>query len=228
MKRSTRTAYAAGIALTVSLTGCGGSDFAEEPAKDIVEAAAEDMTDLESVHLDADITSAGGNVTMDLSLDDAGSCEGSISIGGAEAEVIRVGDESWFKAEDAFWEAQAGEQAEQLIAMIGDNWVADPEDQFSSFCDLDTLLDDIGDPESLQDVERDGTEDVDGEETVRVVGVDDEDGTETTAYIAVDEPHYILKIEATGDDEEGEANFSEFNDEIEVEAPADEDIVELP
>lgn len=227
MKRSTRTAYAVGIALTVSLTGCGGSDFAEEPAKDIVEAAAKDMTDLESVHLDADITSEGGNVTMDLSLDDSGTCEGSISIGGAAAEVIRIGDESWFKAEDAFWEAQAGDQAEQLIAMIGDNWVADPDDQFSSFCDLDTLLDDIGDPESLEDVESDGTEDVDGEETVKLVGVDDE-GTETTAYVAVDEPHYILKIEATGDNEKGEASFSEFDEDVEVEAPADEDVVELP
>lgn len=227
MKISTRAAYAAAIAMTVTLAGCGGSDFAEEPAKDIVKAAAKDMAALESVHLDADISSGGSTVTMDLSLDTSGSCEGTVSIDGGKAEVIRIGDESWFKADDAFWETQAGDQAEQIMGIVGDKWVVDPNDQFSSFCDLDTLLDDIGDPEGLDDVKSDGTEDIDGDEAVKLVG-EDEDGTETTAYVAVDDPHYILKIEANGDDEEGEATFSEFDEDVEVEAPADDDVIELP
>ncbi len=101
----------------------------------------------------------------------------------------------------------------------------DTSDQFANFCDLDGLLDDIGDPKDVEDASTDGTEDVDGEDAVRVIGT--EEGSETTAFVAVDEPHYILKIEVTGD-EAGEATFSDFDEDIEVEAPAEEDTITLP
>ena len=103
--------------------------------------------------------------------------------------------------------------------------MVDTSDQFSSFCDLDGLLEDIGDPEDVEDAKTDGTEDVDGDEAVKVVGTD-EDDSETTVFVAVDEPHYILKVEVTGDDA-GEATFSEFDEDIEVEAPAEEDTITL-
>jgi hypothetical protein len=229
MKKSTLATFAMGVAIAATMTGCGGDDgggdFADKSAKDIIKASSSDMENLKSVHLNADITSEGSNVTMDLSLDTDGNCEGTVGIEDGSAEVRSVGGESWFKADEAFWQSQAGDQADQIIGIVGDKWVVDPNDQFSTFCDLDGLLKDIGDPEGVEDAKTDGTEDVDGDEAVKVVG--DDEGSETTAFIAVDEPHYILKVEVTGDDE-GEATFSDFDEDVEVEAPGDDEVIELP
>jgi hypothetical protein len=233
MKRSNLATYAMGIALAVVLTGCGsdggsdgdgGSGFADEKAADIIKAASTDMGELKSVHLNADITSDGNTVGMDLSLNTEGTCEGTIKVGEGSADVLSVDGSSWFKADEAFWREQAGDQADQVLDLVGDKWVVDTSDQFGSFCDLDGLLEDIGDPEDVQDAKTDGTEDVDGEEAVKVVGT--EDDSETTVFVATDEPHYILKVEVTGDDA-GTAAFSEFDEDVEVEAPAEEDTITL-
>ena len=224
MKKSRLATCAMGVAIAATMTGCGGDDFADGSAKDIIKASATDMGKLKSVHLNADITSDGSNVTMDLSLDTDGNCEGTVGVGGGSADILGIGDQAWYKADEAFWRANAGDQADQIIALVGDKWVVDPEGQFSSFCDLDGLLEDIGDPEGVEDAKTDGTEDVDGDEAVKVVG--DDDGSETTAFIAVDEPHYILKVEVTGDDE-GEATFSDFDKDVDVEAPGADEVIEL-
>jgi hypothetical protein len=225
MKRTTRAAYAAGIALTATLTGCGGSDFADESMDDIVAAAQKDMGDLESVRMVADITSDGQNIKLDMALNTSGNCEGSVSVGDGTAQVIRLDESSWFKADEAFWRAQAGEQADQIIAIVGDKWVADPRDQFGSFCDLDDMLEEIADEDEVDGGEKDGTAEVDGEDAVKLVN--DEDGKKVTIYVATDEPHYILKVEMDGDDV-GSATFSDFDEDIDVEAPPEDETVELP
>ncbi len=228
MKRSRLATYAMGLTIAGMMTGCGsdeGSAFADEKAADIIKAASTDMSKLESVHLSADFTSEDSTVGLDLSLNTDGNCTGTVSIGEGSAEVLSLDGQSWFKADDAFWREQAGEQADQILSLIGDKWVVDTSGQFASFCDLDGLLDDFGDPKDVADATTDGTEDVDGDEAVRIVGT--EDGSETTAFVAVDEPHYILKILVTGD-EAGEATFSDFDEDIEVEAPAEEDTITLP
>ena len=225
MKRTRLATYAIGIATAVTLAGCGGSSFADESAADIVKAASADMAELKSVTIAADITTDGQGITLDLALDTDGNCTGSVGVGEGTAEVLSVDGESWFKADEAFYREQTGEQADQLIDIVGDNWVADPNGQFSSFCDLDELLKEIGDPENVEDAEKDGTEDVDGDEAVKIIG--SEEGTETTAFVATDEPHYILKVAVTGDDE-GEATFSGFDEDVDAEAPAEDEIVELP
>jgi hypothetical protein len=233
MKRSRLATYAMGIAVAATMTGCGGgsddggdggSGFADESASDIIKAASADMGDLKSVHLGADITSDGSTITMDLTLDTEGNCQGTVGIGTGSAEVLSADGSAWFKADEAFWREQAGDQADTVLSLVGDKWVVDTSSQFSSFCDLDGLLEDIGDPEDVEDAKTDGTEDVDGAEAVKIVGT--EDSSETTVFVATDEPHYILKVEVTGD-EEGEAAFSDFDEDVEVEAPAEADTVTL-
>lgn len=53
------------------------------------------------------------------------------------------------------------------------------------------------------------------------------DEGESTAYVSTDDPHYILQIERGGE-ESGTATFSEFDEELEIEPPAEDDVVELP
>ncbi|MEJ7832049.1 MAG: hypothetical protein WKF79_03980 [Nocardioides sp.] len=113
-----------------------------------------------------------------------------------------------------------------MIAAIGDKFVVDSNDEFSSFCDLDELLDDITKKEDDDELKVDGTEDVDGEEAVKVDGTTDE-GNPSSAYIKVDGDHYILRVESTGETDSGEATFSDFDEEFDVEAPAADDVVDL-
>ncbi len=224
MKRSRLAIYAIGITTAVTLTGCG-SGFADETAEDIVKTAGTDMGKLDSVRIVADIDSEGQAISLDLALDTDGNCTGEVGVGGGVAEVVSVDGESWFKADEAFYREQAGDQADQVLELVGDKWVADPNGQFATFCNLDDLLEQIGDTEGLEGIEKDGTEDVDGDEAVKITGT--EDGNDTTAFIATDEPHYILKIEVSGDDT-GEATFSDFDEDVDAEKPADDEIVELP
>lgn len=223
MGRSKGAAYAAGMALTVLLTGCGGdegdSGFEDKSADDILAAAQKAMGDLESAHIDADITSEGSQLVMDLSLSNDGNCEGSVSIDGGNLEVLQVDGEGWFKADAAFWEAQAPDEADQIIAAAGDKWIIDSDGQFTSFCDLESFMKELATPEG-DDLKKDGTDEVDGDDVVKLTS------DEGTAFIATDGPHHILKIEAGGEDE-GDATLSAFDEEIEVEAPADDEVVDL-
>lgn len=155
MKR-TRLAASAAAAAVLILSGCGGgdddgggdggsggsegSDFAEQSADDVVAEALDAMSGLKSTRMQADITTGGQEIALDVALDTDGNCEGSVSVGGGTAEVIRQGEQSWFRADEAFWRAQAGEAADQVLQLVGDKWVVDDQDQFSSFCDLDELI----------------------------------------------------------------------------------------
>lgn len=225
MKKSRLATIAMGMAVAALMTGCGdddggGSGFADESAKDIVAAAQKAMGELESVHLAGDITTDGSTITMDLSSSTTGNCEGDISIDGGALEVLQVDGDGWFKADEAFWQQQAPDQAAQIVAAAGDKWVVDTGSQFTSFCDLEGLLEEITTPDDSDEFKKDGTEDVDGEDAVKITGKD------STAFIATDEPHYILKLEGSGA-EEGAITFSAFDEEIDVEAPAADDTVDL-
>lgn len=224
MKHKKLASIAMGIAVATALTGCGddgdSSGFADESAATIVEAAQQAMASLESVHIDADISSSDSNIKLDLSLSKAGSCEGTVEIAGGSLEVLQVDGTGWYKADEAFWQEQAPEQADEIVAVIGDKWVSDPEGQFTSFCDLDSFLEEIVKPDDDDKFEKSGTDEVDGEDTVKV------EGEKSTAFIATDDPHYILKIQSNSEGE-GDASFSEFDEDVDVEAPAAEDVTEL-
>ena len=225
MKHKKLASIAMGIAVAAALAGCGDDDgdssgFADESAATIVDEAQKAMASLESVHVDADITSSDSNIKMDLSLSKSGNCEGTVEVEGGTLQVLQVDGTGWFKADDAFWQEQAPDQAAELIAAAGDKWVSDPEAQFTSFCDLDSFLEEIVKPDDDDKFEKSGTDEVDGEDAVAI------DGEKSTAYIATDEPHYILKLESNGD-EEGDASFSEFDEDVDVEAPAAEDVTDL-
>ena len=151
-----------------------------------------------------------------MSLTTDGDCTGTVSRGeSGAAEVVSLDGTSWFKPDEEFWRAQAGPAAEQIIAMVGDNWVQLPEgdESFASFCDLDELLDQIDDDQNKTS-EKGGTEDVDGQEAIKLTRERRGDGGTITAWVAVDDPHHILKVEQAGGDAPGSFTFSEFNDEV--------------
>ena len=226
------------VALAV-LAACGGggdggdsgdSDFANESAATIQKASVDDMKTLDSLHMDGSITQQGGEIGLDLSLTTEGDCSGTISRGDSgNAEVISLDGASWFRPDEEFWRAQAGPAADQIISTVGDDWVQLPEgdESFASFCDLNALLEQIEDDEDQKSSEKGETEDVDGQEAIKLTrdNADDEGGGTTTVWVAVDDPHHILKVERESGDAPSSVSFSEFGEDVSIEAPGDDEVI---
>jgi hypothetical protein len=221
----------AGLGVVAALTACsGGDDFAKSAPEDIVADAKSAMGDLKAVKVSGTVTNDGQEVTIDLQASSDGSCTGSIGVDGGTAELLGVDGQTWMKPDEAFWRMSAGDNVDRVLAIVGDNWVVIPESEesFNQFCDVDDLLDQL-----LKDDDGDGstystqgTEELDGDEVVLVDNEDPEDGT-STGYVLVDDPHYLVKIEKTDGADSGSVTFSAFDEEFDVEAPGDDEVVDL-
>ena len=219
----------ASIGIAAALTACGGGDdFTDQSGEKIADSSKKAMDRLDAVKVSGTVTTNGEEVTIDVQTNDKGDCTGSIGTGGGKAELLGTGGDIWFKPDEAFWRASAGDAADQILAAVGDKWVVVPAggDGFDEFCDIDDLLDELldGDDDSTYTTKE--VEKVDGEDAVAVEQKDD-DGELSTGYIRVDDPHYLVKIEKTEGEDTGKVTFSEFDEEFEVEAPAEDEIVDL-
>ncbi len=219
----------AGISALAVLTACGGSDFADESADTIVKASKDDMGDLTAVKVSGDLTTNGQAIAIDLQLNSDGDCTGSIGIDEGSAELLGVGGSTWMRPDESFWRSFAGDTADQVMGIVGDKWVVVPDDQDSikQFCDVDELLDQLlKDDQDDSTYSKSGTDTVDGDDVVKVDNEDPEDGT-STGYVLVDDPHDLVKIEKAEGDDTGSVTFSAFDEEFEVTAPSDDDVVDL-
>lgn len=228
MMRSKLATYAMGFAVAAALTGCGddddsgdSKDFADEKPADIVDAARAAMTELEALKVSGEMRSEGQAASIDFQLATDGNCTGTLDIGTGVIEVLGVGGDRWFKADEAFWSTTGIPDTTAVV----DKWVIDSEGEFAEFCDVEDFVDGLIDDESEETYEVKGTEDVDGEEVVVIEQTDDEEGV-SSGYIRTDEPHYMVKIEKEGD-EGGAVTFSEFDEEFDVTAPSDDEVVDL-
>jgi hypothetical protein len=234
MKRATAGLGAGVLILAGLLAGCGDDDgekksadgFADQSYDDIKAAAIKAMGTLESVHVDADIMTEGQSATLDLSMSADGSCTGSVAFGDVSVEVLQTEDGAWFKPGQGLLEQQFGDQAAAAVEFVGDSWVADTNGEVvPSNCDLEGFIDQVtSDEEDETDTEVAGVEDLDGDDVVRL-DFTNEDG-DGSAYILAEGEHYIAKVDAKGD-EPGTVSFSEFDEEVEAEAPAEDEVVDL-
>jgi len=235
---SPRLRAAAALSVLVLAAGCGGDDsdsggdggdsgdgFAKQSADKIAATAKADMKGLDSVKYAGQINSGGSSISLDIQADADGNCTGTIGIGDGTAEVLAADGGNWFRPDEAFWRQQAPDTADAIIAAVGDKWVIDTDANFSQFCDLQAFFDNIfkdeGDGGGYKTT---GTDEVDGQEVVKVEQSDDTGSS--TGYVLVDGDHYLLKIERTEGDQPGKLEFSEFDEEFEVEAPADDQVID--
>ncbi len=221
----------AGLGAATVLTACGGGDgFADKPADEIVSTAKSAMGDLKTAKVSGSVTSDGQQIDLDLQASSEGDCTGTIGVAGGTTELLGVGGSTWMRPDEAFWRATAGDSADQVIAAVGDKWVVIPpeDDSFNTFCDVNDLLDQLlkEDDSDGSTYSKNGTEEVDGEETLKIDNEDPKDGT-STGYVLVGEPHYLVKIEKTEGADTGSVTFSQFDEEFDVEAPADDEVVDL-
>ncbi|WP_127479293.1 hypothetical protein [Nocardioides pantholopis] len=206
-------------------SGAAAEAFVDQSADEIVAEAKKATGTLTSVRLLGELTSDGQTIGMDLVASKGGDCTGSITLGDATAEIRSLDGTTWFRPDEAFWRAQGGAQADQLIALIGDKWVVQPGDEgFAEVCDLDSLLEETVD-ETDNTYEKGEVGDVEGEQAI-AIDATDEDGEKSTAYVLVDGEHYLTKLERQGA-EGGAVTLTDFNEEFQVEAPPENEVVDL-
>lgn len=200
----------------------GASSYAETSPEDIEQDVDDAMSSLTSLHMQGTVqTDDGSAADLDLSIADNNNCEGTMSLAGTGSFELKVnGDQAYLKADEEFWRNSAGASADAVIAAVGDNWVT-ASGSMSSLADVcnweeftKSFSEDSGDGK-VNDVL--GTEDVDGQQTVKVSATSDE-GKPETAWVLADEPHYVVKIDSG---EDGTLVLSAFNEPVEPEAPTD-------
>jgi hypothetical protein len=234
---SPRLCAAAVLSVLLLAAGCGGGDedsggdgdfggdFAKQSGDEIAAAAKADMKSLDSVKYSGEIKSSGSSISLDIQASADGECRGTIGIGDGTAEVLATGGENWYRPDEAFWRQQAPDDADAIIAAVGDKWVIDSDASFSLFCDLEAFFDNIFKDEADGGAYKTtGTDEVDGQQVVKVEQ-SDEDGS-SVGYVLVEGDHYLLKIERTEGDDPGKLEFSEFDEDVDVEAPGADEAVD--
>jgi hypothetical protein len=213
------------------LTACGGGGFAEESGETITSEAEKAMLDLSTVRMAGNLTTDGDELDLDVQISTEGDCTGSITLAGGDAslEILSIGGDTWMKPSEEFWRMFAGPQADQVVEAAGDRWVVLPASEaedFAELCDLDTFLEEMTKDEDGEEPQVGETEDVDGQEAV-VVESETDEGDPVSAYVATDEPHHILRLEVTQGEEPGVITFSDFDEELDLQAPSDDEVFDL-
>jgi hypothetical protein len=228
--RSSAVSAVAALSVLVTAAGCGGgggeSDFAHQSGAKIAQVAKADMKSLDEVKFTGELTSNSQQVTLDIQAKSSGDCTGSIGIDGGTAQVRAKDGTSWFKPDEAFWRANAGDSADAIIQAVGDNWVLDTNANFSKFCDLDSFFDTLfTDDAGAGTYKTTGTTEVAGQKVVKVEQTGDT-GT-ATGYVLVSGTHYLVRLERTQGDQPGHLEFTDFDKEFDVTAPAKDEVVDL-
>lgn len=198
------------------------SSYADTSAKQVEKDVKAAMADVKSVHIAGDITQEGTKLSLDLSLNTDGDCEGTLGLGTmGEFEMISTGGKSYVKPDAAFWKASG---AGAIADKVKGKWVAggDTFGDLTTFCDLKGLLKSMtADDDKYSKVTSTDTK-VDGEDVVKVAFASTDDA-KGTLYVASDEPHHLVKADLG---EDGSLTFSEFDEPVEPKAPAKNQVID--
>lgn len=240
---SRRARHLLGAALlALAVSSCGGGAETEEPdaaepsadtaafddmsGDEIVELSRLTMLGADSMRVRGELEDSSGVTTsVDLSVTKAGDCAGSLALDGAEAEMMVADGDQYLKGSADLWISMGGEKEGQVAAdLFGGRWVklGSGQDEFSQLCEFSELFDDSNESGS-RPARKGEIEEIDGVPAIKLTHV--VDGARQILWVAVDGEPYALQGRLNGD-ESGTLWFSDFNEPVEIEAPAD--AIELP
>lgn len=222
-----RLPVALAMSAVLALSGCGGDSYEDTDVDQIKKDVRAAMTGLESFRIKGSMADGEQTVDLDLAMAESGDCEGTMSVDGVGSFDLMVTDgKSFFKADEEFWSNQGGPQGSQIAEMVGDKWVSAEGgmEDMAGVCDFEDFVSEFAKDDDEGDLkEVTGTSSIDGEDVVEV-SFESEDGNDGTAFVRSSEPHYVVRMEV---EEEGEMTFSEFDEPVEPEAPASDEVVDL-
>ncbi|MFD7446486.1 hypothetical protein [Streptomyces sp. NPDC059909] len=176
----------------------------------------------------------GKDLSLEFALSKTGDCTSEFSYkGSGQVELLVVDKVTYMKGDEAFWKSttkEKGTSAEQSAAvaeMFKGRWMKVPADEAKDMgetCDLDSLLEKLGD-EDTSGATRGQTTEVDGQKAITLTR---KDGAEThTFYVAAEGRPYFLKAVTEGGDEPGTVTFSDYDKPVAVTVPPADQIVDV-
>ncbi|MGK5533723.1 hypothetical protein [Streptomyces sp. URMC 129] len=225
-------AVACAGALALTLGACASDDpdegtngIGDLPAAEIEERARQAAVDASAVRLSGTVISEGQSYRLDVRLSEEGAV-GEVSAEGTTFELLRVGEELYMKADEAFWESEGipeeleTDPAEKLDGKYVRVAPEDPAyEQLSGFTDKETLLDGL----LTLDGERETGErgEVGG---VRTIRVEADGGVGGAMEVSLDGVPYPMRLERGG--AAGELTMDDWGEEFSLHAPNEDDIVD--
>jgi hypothetical protein len=210
MGRRTLTVLAV---VAVIAGGCGGSSSNEskKTATQIVQDAVAAVKEAKGVHMSGTFVSSGKRITLTLDLGQA-SGKGTMAQGDARADVVRVGDVSYIRANSAFWKLFAGQRA---AVLLHDRWLSGstskpPLNAFAQFLSIDSLLKEAFTGTASHKLKKLGTRTHNGQE---VIAISDPADHATLLVSATGKPYPVA---ATG---RATIAFSDWDKDVSVTTP---------
>ncbi|MEU3608278.1 hypothetical protein AB0E83_22950 [Streptomyces sp. NPDC035033] len=208
----------------------------------IADRAVDATRSADSLRMTGKMVTDGQKLDVDFSVDDRGSCTGRIGIDDGTAELRRLDGITYMKGDEAFWRLSMTSQGVPenqigpVIELVEGRWLKIAPGQtgssdLSEVCDLDSLLDGLGD-DRREGLTRGPDREVDGTPVATLVqkepAGDGTDRTETTTVsVAQEGKPYIRQVVRTGGDESGTVTLSDYDRPVKVTAPPADETVDL-
>jgi hypothetical protein len=215
------------------LAGCGGGGSDEEtngiedlPAEEIEDRAMATAREARTVLLVGTVISGDASYRIDMRLAENGAIGEVSADGGGAFELLRVGEDLYIKADEAFWQSEdlPAELESDPAEKLDDKYVkVAPDDpayeELSGFTDKNLLLDGLLAMEGERETGDQG--EIDGVSTIRVEADGGQGGAMDVALVG---PPYPLRLERGGD--AGEVTLADWNQDFSLHRPEDEQIVD--
>lgn len=233
----TNTRRRFGVAALIAcsaLTACSGDDGDDGPATlegksgtEVREAAKEAMAELTGLRMVASYTSEGRTVDVEAAMDADGDCEANLDMGTGRADIVGDADGIYVLADHGFWAATAGgdSEADRVVGLVGDKWARVGADDFSGFCDFDSLIEGFNEGDKAE-IELGEVVDHDGIRALEVTTTNAEEGRVSRLLVAYEAPHRVLQMRQESD-EPSSLELSDFDLDVEADLPGEDEFVDL-
>jgi hypothetical protein len=208
------------IVLAFVLAACGGSGGGSgngvdsKSPNEIVSAASNAVSSLNSVHVSGAIDNGGSHTTIDLNLVNGKGGQGSMSQSGLSFKIVELNREVYINGSQNFWRQFGGAAAAQLLS---GKWLKAPATgQFATIAlltDVRKLFNQL--LSSHGTLAKGNTTTVRGQ---KVVAVNDT-SKGGTLYVATTGKPYPIEIVKNGS-QGGKVDFDQFNQPVSLSAPA--------
>ncbi|MFF4342106.1 hypothetical protein ACFY00_19530 [Kitasatospora sp. NPDC001540] len=209
-------------ASAAAATSDGDNGIGQLPADQVLQQSVQALKGAGAVRTVGAVSSQGARIDLDLRLDTAGNCTGTLGQSGVGSfQVVKAGPDLWVKPDQEFWRTHGGEA---LSRLVGDRYLKTGSDnpdfaEIGELCDLTGLADQLG--TGRTGLAKGAPTTVEGRPALTLTA---DSGTGTgTLYVATTGSPVPLKLEKST----GTVEFSDFGTPVPSATPGPEQSLDL-
>ncbi|MEV7676831.1 hypothetical protein [Streptomyces sp. NPDC088752] len=198
--------------------------FGSLTAQQIADRSQGRMATLSSLSVDGTLPGQTGPMKLHLTMDNVGTCEGTIGLKDAgEVAILRIGSESWIKPDQKFWQAMAnnpqdGQTAARLFNgkyLQVDSKDPNYQDLFSACALISSFA---SDTKSNNTYTKGKTHTIETVDTIQLK-TSNSSGEVGEMYIATEGEPYVISMEKGTGDSATRMTFSDFDRPLQITPP---------